>query len=150
MSDVLGFLKNHFNPELPLTSMTSFPPYQLQGFRAPVDGHGGSAAWDGEGDAAAHEGNDAAGTWTAPLPTSRAKWSCYCGLSGGNAWQPTGNAANGEIWMTLQTALSCDINSSEHEFMVKRNWNPLIWTEWIACWWSKTMGGFFVFLFSLL
>lgn len=62
----------------------------------PVDGHDGSAARDGESDAAAPEGDDAAGTWTAPLPASRTERTRDCGLSSRSAWQPTGNAAPGK------------------------------------------------------
>lgn len=88
--------QTHHQP-LPWIVPLSFSHYwkfflSLQCLWAPVGGADSSVVWYGESDAPAHEGDYDAGTWTAPLPPSRAKRTSYCGLPSRSAWQPTRDA----------------------------------------------------------
>lgn len=79
-----------------LLTVKDFLFWALQCLWAPVGGVNSSAVWDGESDPAAHEGDYASGTWSAPLPPSRAKRTSDRGLPGGSAWQPTRDTTEGK------------------------------------------------------
>lgn len=78
---------HHISEELCL--LWKISTLSLQCLWTPIEGANSSGVWDGESDPATHEGDHASGTWTSPLPPSRAERTSDRGLPSRSAWQPT-------------------------------------------------------------